>query len=230
MAEYFLRNEKKYLLENYKYVPLLNKLKEYVKEDDFKQSNILSVYYDSDDYRLTTRSIEKPMFKEKLRIRSYCPPLDDEEVFVELKKKFDGVVYKRRTKGIYKNVIEDIENCKFSDEQIGKEIKNLVKSYDGLKPKIFVSCSRTYFIGKEDKNLRITFDSDMKYRTDNVYLNYASNDMSINNGMVMEIKTVGAIPLWLSRILDELEIFPTSFSKVGTAFLNRKREEKYGLI
>lgn len=219
MAEYFLRKENKYLLDQSTFNSLLSKLDDYLVHDKYNKSHLLSVYFDSDDYRLITKSIEKPEYKEKLRIRSYAPPLDDEKIYVELKKKFDGVVYKRRTKAKYQDVLKDIDDCKFDDDLVGKEIVSLSNRYGGLKPKVFISCDREYFVGKQDSNLRITFDSNLMYRTKNVYLNHADNDVKLDDSIIMEIKAAGAMPLWLVRILDELKIFKTSYSKVGNAFL-----------
>ncbi len=219
MAEYFLRKENKYLLDQSTFDVLMNKLDGHLKHDKYNKSHLLSVYYDSDDYRLITKSIEKPEFKEKLRIRSYGPPLDDDQIYVELKKKFDGVVYKRRTMAKYQDILKNIDDCKYTDAMVGKEIISLSNRYGGLKPKVFVSCDRQYFVGKDDDTLRITFDSNLMYRTDNVYLNHAENDVKLNDSIVMEIKAIGAMPLWLTRILDELHIFKTSYSKVGSAFL-----------
>ena len=219
MAEYFLRKENKYLLDQSTFNSLLMKLDDYLVHDKFNKSHLLSVYFDSDDYRLITKSIEKPEFKEKLRIRSYAPPLDDEKIYVELKKKFDGVVYKRRTKAKYQDVLKGIDECEFDDNLVGREIVSLSSRYGGLKPKVFISCDREYFISKQDSNLRITFDSNLMYRTENVYLNHADNDVKLNDSIIMEIKAVGALPLWLVRILDELNIFKQSYSKVGNAFL-----------
>lgn len=226
MAEYFLRNEKKYVLSQEKYERVTEKLKDFILPDKYPFNRLMTVYYDSDDYRLINKSIEKPLYKEKLRIRSYSPPLDNDKVFVELKKKFDGVVYKRRTKAIYKDVLNNIGDCKFEDNQIEKEIKYLFGIYKNLKPKIYISCDRLYYIGKNSADLRITFDGNLKYRFDDAYLNKNINDKLLTDKKIMEIKVSGAIPLWFSRILNELEIYPSSFSKVGFAFLKEKEESK----
>ena len=226
MAENFLRNEKKYILSQEKYEKITEKLKDFILPDKYPFNQMMTVYYDNDDYRLIKRSIEKPLYKEKLRIRSYSPPLDNDKVFVELKKKFDGVVYKRRTEAIYKDVLNNIYDCKFDDKQVEKEIKYLFSIYKDLKPKIFISCDRTYYIGKNNKNLRITFDDNLKYRLGDAYLNKNINDKLLTDKKIMEIKIDGAIPLWFSRILNETEIYPSSFSKVGFAFLKEKEDLK----
>ena len=217
--ENFVRHESKYLLTRDEYKKLMEQINEYIKTDIHVSSHVLSVYFDTDDYRLLTRSIEKPKFKEKLRIRSYEPPLNNDDVYIELKKKLNGVVYKSRTRVNYNDVLNDLSSCDYEDEMIGNEIKNLVMRYEKLTPKILISCDREYFVGKEDPSLRITFDSNMKYRVKNVSLNDMEDDLSMNESIVMEIKVKDAIPLWLSKKLDELKIYRCSFSKVGTAYL-----------
>ena len=230
MAESFLRNEKKYILSQENYDKINNKLKNFILPDKYPSNQLLTVYYDSDDYKLINKSIEKPLYKEKLRIRSYGPPLDNDKIFVELKRKFDGVVYKQRTKATYKDVLNNIYDCEFDDKQVGKEIKYLFSIYKDLKPKIFISSNRTYYIGKDNNDLRITFDDNLKYRLGDAYLNKNSNDKLLTDKKIMEIKVKGAFPLWLSRILNELKIYPTSYSKVGNAYLKEKEEQKHGTI
>lgn len=230
MAESFLRFEKKHLLSHEQIVEIKKKLDDYVVPDCHPFNTLMSVYYDNDDYSLITKSIEKPMFKEKLRIRSYKPPLDNDKVYVELKKKFDGVVYKSRTMATYKEILSNLRDSDFDDKRIGKEIKYLLDYYGNLKPKIFISSDRTYYVGKDDKSLRITFDENMKYRTSNVYLNTSTEDIPLTDKGIMEIKVRGAEPLWLVRMLDEMGIYSNSFSKVGKAFLKEKENIIYGII
>lgn len=228
--EDFVRCESKYLLTELKYQELIVKLKEYIEVDVYDRSHIMSIYYDTDDDRLLTRSIEKPIFKEKLRIRSYDPPLNNDDVYIELKKKLDGVVYKSRTRVKYLDVLNDLMCSNYEDERIGIEIKNLYQRYVGLYPKIFVSCDRKYFVGKEDHSLRITFDSNIKYRTKNLTLSDSNEDRKLDEVIVMEIKGSNAMPLWLVKELDELNIYKSGFSKVGTAFLKEIERNKYGVI
>ena len=224
MSENFLRQENKYKLDKETYNKLINKLSDYIEADIYNNSHIMSVYYDTDDFRLITKSVEKPFFKEKMRIRSYQEPNKEDKVFVELKKKIDGVIYKSRTKINYGSVLENFNVDDFEDKSIGKEIVSLSKRYKGLKPKIFVSCDREYYIGKEDKSLRITFDRNLLYRTDNVCLKNTDKDKTFDDAIVMEIKVYGAMPLWLVRILNKLHIYKSSYSKVGQVFLNELKE------
>lgn len=229
MAESFKRYEKKYLLDEKQYSSMKEKLKGYIEDDVYKEYNLMSIYYDNDNYELIRRSIEKPKYKEKLRIRTYNPPKDDDYVQVELKKKYDGIVYKRRTKAKYKEVMDDIYNAQFKDEQIGKEIKYFLDYYGKLKPKIYIACNRKSYIGKEDKTLRITFDEKMEYRFKDLSLNKNEKDESIRDGIIMEIKVNGNMPLWLTKILDEVKVYSRGFSKVGNAYL-KEMEKENGII
>lgn len=220
MAQTFQRSEKKYLLDEDQYEELLLRLRPYVDNDKFHESDIRSIYYDTDSYQTIRRSIEKPEYKEKLRIRSYGEPEDDELVFVEFKKKLDGIVYKRRTRAVYRDVLNDICSCSFRDEQIGNEIRYALNTYDHLSPKIYIGCKRTSYVGKQDKSLRITFDKDIRYRLDELSLSSSAHDKPVTNRIVMELKVSHALPLWLADIFDKVKAYPRGFSKVGTAYLN----------
>lgn len=223
--ETFRRYEKKYLLDFNQYQLLLNKLKDYVKPDKFFESNIQSIYYDTDKFQLIRRSIEKPEYKEKLRIRSYDEASDDEMVFVELKKKLDGIVYKRRTKAACKDVIKDIYNCEFKDKQVGKEIIYALNYYDKLRPAVYIGCKRTSYVSNDDENLRITFDEDVRYRMKKLSLKRSIEDKPVTDKVIMELKVKDAMPLWLTDILNDVKAYPRGFSKVGTAFLKEIKGE-----
>ncbi len=217
--ETFRRFEKKYLLDEDQYQKLMKLLEGRIKKDKFSLSHISSLYYDNEHDELIRRSIEKPKYKEKLRIRSYEDSKDDQKVFVELKKKLDGIVYKRRTKAIYKDVIDDIYTCRFDDEQVGKEISYVLDHYGKLSPKIYIGCTRSSYVAKDDPDLRITFDRDLRYRMEDLSLRKTDKDKKLNDKTVMEIKAREAYPLWLCDILNEVKAYPRGFSKVGTAYL-----------
>lgn len=222
--ESFERIEKKYVLNNEQYNYINKNIQPYVNKDEFYQYKINSLYYDTDSYELIRRSIEKPDYKEKLRIRCYNKP--DEKVYIEFKKKYNKVVYKRRTKVNYHDALNDIQTCEYADKQIGNEIKYALAYYDSLKPAIFVSCERQSYKGKLDDSLRITFDDNLKYRMNNLSLNNSKDDKQIAKKIIMEIKVNEAFPLWLSKILDEAKAYPQGFSKVGTAYLNELKGAK----
>lgn len=224
MAETFQRYEKKYILDEERYTYMCELLSKYMKHDKFFKTRVNSIYYDTDNYQLIRRSIEKPNYKEKLRIRTYGDINDDDKVFVELKKKYDGIVYKRRTKSTYKDVLNNIYDCQFDDEQIGKEIKYALDYYGHLNPAYFISCMRTSYIANDDSNIRITFDQDIKYRTKHLSLKNENEDKLITDKIIMELKVKDSIPLWLSHILNEVKVYPQGFSKVGNAFTRELME------
>lgn len=225
MVETFRRYEKKYLLEKDQYENILNDLRPYIERSKFYDSQIRSIYYDTDKFQLIRRSIEKPEYKEKLRVRSYADAEGDDKVYVELKKKFDGIVYKRRCKAKCDDVLNDIYNCKMNNDQVYEEIKYALQYYGKLRPAIYIGCSRTSYYAKEDENLRITFDKDMKYRMKHLNFKASELDKPINDKVIMEIKIGESMPLWLSEILDKNKAYPRGFSKVGTAFLKEIKGE-----
>jgi len=229
MAESFERVEQKYLLDADKINALKKELNKYVSPSTNNNYQIMSLYFDNNNFDLISRSIEKPKFKEKLRIRSYSPPGDNDDVFVEIKRKYDGVVYKRRTSAKYGELICNINNCEFKDSQITNEIKYFLNKYGKLEPKIYVSCFRKCYVGNEDKNLRITFDENIRYRTCDLYLKENKHDKPLMDKVVMEIKIENAMPLWLSEILNRLKIYPESNSKVGKAYM-KEEGMLYGII
>ena len=217
--ETFRRFEKKYLLTDEQFSQFLYLMKGHVMPDAFYETDIRSIYYDTSDHELIRRSIEKPEYKEKLRVRSYGEVKGDEPVFVELKKKFDGIVYKRRTKALSRQLLTDIYHCSFKDPQVGKEIMYALNYYGRLRPSIFIGCKRVSFVGKEDKDLRITFDRDITYRMEDLSLSRSEKDKQLTDKTIVELKVKDAMPLWLTQILDEIKAYPRGYSKAGSAFL-----------
>lgn len=217
----FERTEKKYLITTTLRDILLEKIADKMLPDLYGKSTICSLYFDTDDFRLIRNSIEKPIYKEKLRLRSYSVPDEYSEVFLELKKKYKGVVYKRRKTMDYISAKEYIYKHKMPDNsQIIKEIDWTMNFYRDLKPKMFIAYDRCAYFGKDDENLRITFDMNLRYRTDNLSLSAGSDGEKIidESLCIMEIKALKAMPMWLCDTLNELKIYPSSFSKYGTAY------------
>ena len=217
----FKRVEKKYLLSEDLYQKLFEKINNYITVDTYDFSTICNIYFDTDDYLLVNRSIEKPIYKEKVRLRSYGVPKKNSKVFLEIKKKYKGVVGKRRVSAPLKEFYTYFDTGKYPnvDTQIMNEINYCFKFYN-LKPKVFLAYDRYSYNGKDDSNFRITFDKNIRSRTDNLYLENGDNGMLLldKNCYIMEVKTLGAYPLWFARILSELNIYPTSFSKYGNVY------------
>ena len=196
----FARTELKYRLTAAQDRFLRETLAPYVEPDQYGESTICNIYYDTPDFRLIRKSIEKPVYKEKLRLRSYGPAGPDDNTFLELKKKYKGIVYKRR--------ICLPEHDWFLD------------FYGNLQPAVYLNYDRTAFYSKEDPDLRITFDRNIHFRTDDLSLqSLPGGRFVIRPGeSIMEIKADGAMPLWLTALLTQAGAKRTSFSKYGTAY------------
>lgn len=218
----FKRYEKKYLLQPEKYELLRYRLQDYMQEDDYGQTTICNIYFDTPDYRLIQASLEKPLYKEKLRLRSYGVPRDGDTVFIELKKKYKGIVYKRRITSDITSAELYLYNAKPTVDagQIKKEIDWFLDFYQDIRPAMYISYNRIAMYGLEDSNLRITFDSNILWRKEDLWLEHGvwGNPLLEEGGQLMEIKIPGAMPVWLSHLLGKLEIYPVSFSKYGRGY------------
>jgi hypothetical protein len=219
----FQRIELKYLLDDTQYTELRKRLEPMAAVDSYGQTSILNIYFDTPDYRLIERSLEKPVYKEKLRLRTYGTATDDTNAFVEIKKKYKGVVYKRRISMPYSRAIDYLVNGKGPEKrsQISDEIDYLLKYYKGIRPAMAISYDRIAMAGIKDPELRITFDTNIRWRTDKLSLKEGNKgkDILLPGQHLMELKIAGAMPLDLARILDELNIRKTSFSKYGEGYL-----------
>jgi hypothetical protein len=216
------RYEKKYLISQRQYRAFIARAEHEIKADPYGVSTVCSVYFDTPDYRLIRASAEKPVYKEKLRVRSYGVPAEEDNVFIEIKKKYKGVVYKRRiclTYGQSKAFLNSYD-IPFERSQIYDEIDNLVKFYKNLAPAMFISYDRLALYGIRDPQMRITFDKNILARTESPELGRGvwGEALLPENGILMEIKLAGAFPVWLSRLLSGLEIYPLSFSKYHAAY------------
>lgn len=180
-----------------------------------------SVYYDSDDYDLIRRSIEAPIYKEKLRVRSYGVPAPDGTVFVELKKKFKGTVYKRRVQTTAERAEAWLSGRSPAPEnsQVCREIDWFLHMHSP-SPKIFIACDREAYIADGAPELRFTFDRGIRWREEELSLCDGTHGTPLLDGgqVLMEIKIPDAAPLWLADTLSRLEVFPTGFSKYGSCY------------
>lgn len=217
----FQRVEKKYLLTPGQYEALLEGMEPHMKADKYGRYTICNIYYDTDNFELIRTSLEKPIYKEKLRLRSYGTPDDGQKVFVEVKKKFDHVVYKRRVVMPCAEAVSYLEGGgrPSEDGQICHEIDWFLRCYP-LKPRVFIAYDRVAYAGVENGDLRITFDTDLRWRDYDLDLRKGDHGAPIlpEDRVLMEIKIPGTAPMWLSHLLSENGIFPTSFSKYGTCY------------
>ena len=228
----FRRVEKKYLMTVDQCYRFCDALKDRLTPDDYPMSTICNVYYDTPDYLLIRRSIDKPVYKEKFRLRSYGVPTADSPVFMEIKKKYDGVVYKRRVSAAESDSVRYLRGGPEplgNDPQIMSEIDWFFHRYDHLVPGMFLAYERLAFKVKDHPGLRITFDRDIRYRTDDMDLTLGDEGIRLlpDDMVVMEIKIPGAAPLWLADVLSEQKLYPTSFSKYGRCYLKMMEEVRY---
>lgn len=226
----FKRVEKKYLLNKEQYKALIFQIADYMEMDKFGKHKICNIYYDTKTDELIRRSIEKPVYKEKLRLRSYGIPKEDSKVYIELKKKYKGIVYKRRQEMSYKQAIQLLNGGKTNLEksQIINEIEWFMKLYEPF-PKAYIAYDRIAFSGKENRDLRLTIDSDVICRNIVLDLNKGVWGKSLlgKEEYLMEIKITGAMPLWLAGILSENNIYQTSFSKYGKWYMENINQVEY---
>ncbi len=227
----FKRYELKYLLDSEQKQALLDVMEQHMSLDSYGRTTIRNIYFDTDSYRLIRRSIEKPPYKEKLRVRSYGEAGDDDAVFVELKKKYDSVVYKRRLALPCRTAMESLCSGKSlgEDSQISREIEYFCRYYKNLRPAMFLSYEREAYYALDKSDFRVTFDENILYRTYDFTFEGPAYGKPIlgSNQTLMEIKTTGAIPLWMVHFLTKNNIYKTSFSKYGTAYEMETGGKKY---
>ena len=219
----FKRYEKKYLLDKEKYELLTERLLEYMNYDEHclngKDYTIYNIYYDTKDNNIIEHSLSKPYYKEK--------PIKtkDDKVFLEIKKKINGIISKRRvvlTLEQVNKLLEFGERPKLDDymsNQVLDEIEYFL-SRNKINPAVAIHYKRTAFFGKEDKDFRVTFDNHIMTRRYNLNLTAEDygEDLLKEGERLMEVKILGAMPMWLSEILSDLSIFPIGFSKYGNEY------------
>ncbi len=218
----FRRYELKYLLTSEQKKKILRTIEPYMQLDKYGRTTIRNLYLDTPDYRLIRRSIEKPAYKEKIRIRSYSRVERNENVFVELKKKYDRVVYKRRVSLPENEAMRWMmgESSCPMNTQITREIDYFTSHYAPLSPAVFLAYDREAYYLVDGGDFRVTFDDNILYRRDGLSLtSEAYGKPILPEGLtMMEIKCTGAIPLWLVHTLSREKIYKTPFSKYGNAY------------
>lgn len=218
----FKRYELKYLLTPTQKETVLAAMAPYMRLDQYGRTTIRNLYYDTDTHLLIRRSIEKPVYKEKLRVRSYCRVADDSGVFVEIKKKYNGIVYKRRIPMQNKDAMAWLSGKKQCPQhtQIAQEIDYFLDYYGALRPVVFLSYEREAYYSKDGSDFRVTFDDTILCRQDELSLEAEAYGTQIlpEGKVLMEVKCSGGIPLWMTQVLSRERIYKTSFSKYATAY------------
>lgn len=227
----FQRYEKKYLLEEETYQNFRRELAAYMQEDAFGLHTIRNLYFDTEDDILIRTSIEKPRYKEKFRIRCYGDPTEEEKCFLEIKKKYHGLVNKRR-------IVMGIDEAQAFIErgiepekkgQIFQEVAFFLDRYD-LQPKCYIAYDRIALYGKEDPDFRVTFDTNIRSRSTNLTL-YSDDDTQLllsPKYHLMEVKISETMPLWFAQLLSKYQIYSTSFSKFGRVYEKQQKEGRVG--
>ncbi len=219
----FQRYEVKYFLTPEQLQGLRPILEEHFTVDEYGKHTICNLYYDTDNFEVIRDSIDKPIYKEKLRLRSYgVPDQETGQVFLELKKKYDHVVYKRRIAAPLPQVLDFIRGGptpEGTDPQIDREIRHFIDLHHPV-PRVYISYDRVAMFGKDDPEFRITLDRNLRWRDTDLDLCLGVYGQYIlpEEMTLMEIKVPGAMPLWLAQALSERGIFNASFSKVGSCY------------
>jgi len=232
MQSIFKRYEAKYLVSKAQYAALRRAMSPYMSPDQYGAYLVQNLYYDTAQWDVIRASIEKPAYKEKLRLRCYGMAEKDSLFYLELKKKYKGVVYKRRIElpagALASHGVRTLTSN--ASSQIARELSYYLQAND-VTERIYIAYQRAAFAGIADEELRVTFDTDILFRTDDLRLANPSGGQCIlpEGQMLMEVKTLGGIPIWLARTLSAHSIYPTNFSKFGTcytAYISKQPKEE----
>lgn len=227
--EVFNRYEYKYQINRKQFLQVSDVLDEHMRLDAYNVERqpytIANIYFDTPDDHLVRTSLNKPEYKEKLRLRAYGVPVPDAKVFLEIKKKFKGMVNKRRTtlrlEEAYRFVSSGRvpERMAYMNPQVMQEIAYFLQLYD-LSPKLYLAYDRIAYFENGNNDLRISFDQNIRSRRYDLKLEMGDYGMPLlpEDTVLMEIKTSRAMPIWLANMLSELEIRRISFSKYGSEF------------
>lgn len=227
--EVFNRYEHKYMLDYETFLKVRAVMDEHMVLDsynkDYEPYTIANIYYDTVDDYLVRRSLSSPVYKEKLRLRSYGVPKRTEQVFLEIKKKLDGIVNKRRTSLLLYEAYDFLDSGTlpepkpYMNTQVLKELTYFMRLYD-LEPKLYLAYDRIAYFETGNPDLRISFDMNIRSRRYDLRLEKGDYGEALlpEDRYLMEIKTSLAKPLWLTNMLTELNIRRRSFSKYGTEF------------
>jgi len=227
--EVFNRYENKFLMNTDTYEKVLRALDEYMELDEYNKMHdfytIANIYYDIKDHHLIRKSLSKPKYKEKLRLRAYGVPSLDDKVYLEIKKKVFGLVNKRRTKLVLSEAYDFVatgkkpELKKYMNKQVLNEIEYFLSVYD-LEPKLYLAYDRKAYFGRDNRDLRITFDTNIRTRREDLRLEMGDHGEPLldKDVWLMEVKAEKTIPIWLTRMLSEYKLYKKSFSKYGTEF------------
>ncbi len=226
----FKRYELKYSVTPEQYQVICAELQKHMNFDSYCKNGesymIYNLYFDTPDDAVIRQSLDKPYYKEKLRLRSYKMPTGgDDIVFLELKKKIGGIVAKRRAMLHYEEAMQFItagafpQTHNYQDRQVMNEISNFLSRYP-VSPKVYISYERLAFFGQNDSEFSVSFDKNILTRRSevNLYNGNYGEELIQEGSYLMEVKCAGAIPMWLTTLLSQMKVYTTSFSKYGTEY------------
>ncbi len=214
-----MRVEHKFPMKRAQAEEFLRRAMPHLKPDVYPEYDVHNIYYDTKDSAMIIHCLEHPQYKEKLRLRTYGEPSDQTPCFLEIKKKFRETGIKRRIRIKEREAYACMRYGKRlpEDSQIASEIAYLTKSRQ-LEEKLFIGYHRKAFSGIEEADLRITFDTDICFRTDRISLRKTGTETMITDedDVLMEIKVMDRYPMWLTKILSDMKLYRQTFSKYGT--------------
>ncbi len=240
--EVFNRYENKYMLDEEMFEKIQKGIADYMEPDPYNKLHgsytISNIYYDTEDSRLIRNSLSKPKYKEKLRLRAYGVPEMESRVYIEIKKKFRGLVNKRRSALQLDEAYRFIETGILPEahdgqnRQVLREIAYILQTNE-LLPALYLAYDRCAYFGQGNEDLRISFDKNIRTRRHDLRLEQGDfgEPLLADGQWLMEVKSAESIPVWLCRLLSEHQIYPISFSKYGTEYKqlvkNEHEEERH---
>ncbi|MFR0942070.1 MAG: VTC domain-containing protein [Butyricicoccus sp.] len=231
MSEYqgiFKRYEKKYLVTQKQYNALAKVFAARMVPDRFAESAISNIYYDTPDFRLIR--CRRPSGVQGEAAPAYLPHAGCRYRGVcGNQEKYDHIVYKRRVAMTYSEAQAYLDGGAAPEQsQISREIDWFLQFYQGIQPAMCICYDRLALFDKYQPELRVTFDSGIRWRMDDLDLSCGSagDHLLPHDTCLMEIKIPGTTPLWLARVLSENAVFPTHFSKYGAAYQTMLREDR----
>ena len=228
VTDTFLRTEYKYRLTGEQLETFLELAGNSLVPDLYHRYTVYNIYCDSADDRMIIRSLEHPDYKEKIRLRSYTEPDENTPVFLEIKKKYDGLTGKRRIVLKEKDALLYLREGRkpAMDTQIFREIDYAVRLYRPV-PKIFAAYDRVCFASAEEDDVRVTYDTNIRYRDRDVSLHIDGSETRLTDDdtYLLEIKAAERCPLWLTAILSEMKLKRCSFSKYGSIYREIRKQD-----
>ena len=182
-------------------------------------SVVRSVYLDTPTLQIARTSEEHPSYREKLRLRAYGEPHVGELAFLELKKKLNGVVYKRRVQMRLRDALALLRGEQPPITQIEREIVAAAGRYDGLGPMAYIAYDRAALYELGNRDLRMTYDRRVRARWDAPALDLTGGtEQLLEDGLpILKIKSSRALPAWLVDAISELGLVQRPWSKSGMA-------------